>query len=389
MRLSGYDPRHMTSRSPLRRVLASVVVPLGIALVLLGLLEGGCRTALLVKNGKWPQTRAEEYRAFVEKIGAAYQTHPFLVATGRPGATLSVPGHVVHLNARGQRGPAPAMPKPKGRVRIVCEGGSTTFDLLSPDDEHTWPQRLAALLSGGSFDVVNAGFPGWTSVESLISLELRDVDVAPDLVVVFSGANDLQPAGHVPFARDYAVGHGEILPRILGVAPIPLRLASRSLLAEKLLDVLQPGTARTEGYAPAWEWKGGTRKDDIPNEAVEVFARNLRSTIGVARAHGARTLLVAQAVRLRKGKEQGDDAWLESWTPGLTPTGYKQGLLRYNAAAKDVAAAAGAEFFDPFAETAFLDEDFSDALHFSPSGSERFARLLAAWVERHVSPPLP
>jgi lysophospholipase L1-like esterase len=370
----------MTSRSFARRV-ASIAVPFAIAVLLLALLEAGCRAALRVKTGAWPQTRAEAYRAFVEKIGAAYQRHPFLVANGRPNAVLEVPGHVVHFNARGQRGAMPEMPKPPGRYRVVCEGGSTTFDLLAADDAHAWPQILADRLKAKNVDVVNAGFPGWTSVESLISLELKDVDVAPDLVVVFSGANDLQPAGHVPFARDYALGHGEILPRVVGVAPIPLRLVSRSLLVEKLLDLMQPGVSRTEGYAPAWDWKGGARKDDIPQEAVDVFARNLRSTVGVARAHGARTLLVAQAVRVRKGNEKTDDEWLQSWTPGLTPAGYKAGLLRYNAAARDVAASADAWFLDPYADGAFTDADFSDPLHFSPSGSDRFARVLAGWIE--------
>src|SRR5258706_10099151 len=374
----------MTSRPYARPSAANTRVPSATALTRLGLLEVGCRAALRVKTGAWPLTRAEEYRRFVEKVGSAYERHPYLVVAGRPNAVLRVPGHEVRLNARGQRGAMPAMPKPKGRFRVVCEGGSTTLDLLAPDDAHTWPQRLGELLAPHDADVVNAGFAGWTSVESLVSLELKDVDTEPDLVVVFSGANDLQPAGHVPFARDYALGHGEILPRVLGVAPIPLTLASRSLLAEKVLDLVSPGAARAEGYAPAWDWSGGARKGDIPQAAVDVFARNLRSTIGVARAHGAGTLLVAQTVVARKGKEKADDEWLESWTPGLTPTGYKRGLARYDAAAKHVAESAGAFFLDPFAGGSFGDEDFADPLHFSSAGSERFARLLASWIEERL-----
>src|SRR5262249_25564332 len=152
--------------------------------------------------------RAESDARFAATVASAFRRHPFLLVAGRPGAVLEVPGHVVRLNTRGQRGREPTMPKPRDTFRVVCEGGSATFDLLAPDDEHTWPARLGDLLGPRRVDVVNAGFNGWTSAESLVSLELRDLDLAPDLVVVLSGWNDLQPAGHVPFTSDYSLGHG-------------------------------------------------------------------------------------------------------------------------------------------------------------------------------------
>ena len=87
----------------------------------------------------------------------------------------------MHFNARGQRVTNVRdveVPKPEGTYRVVCEGGSTTFDLLAPDDAATWPARLGAFLKPRA-DVVNAGFPGWTSLESLVSLETRDLDLSP------------------------------------------------------------------------------------------------------------------------------------------------------------------------------------------------------------------
>jgi lysophospholipase L1-like esterase len=362
---------------------SNVLVPAGIAVVLLGLLEGACRIVGRARTGSWPVTTQESATRFTRRVGQAYQTHPFLSVAARPGARIEVPGHVAVFNSLGTRGPEVEVPKPAGRFRVVCEGGSTTFDLLASDDAAAWPARLGAILGPGA-DVVNAGFPGWTTVQGLVALELRDVDLGPDLVVLFSGVNDLQPAGHVPFARDYAYGHGEILPRVLGATEPPLPLVARSLVVEWLRGRLGRPAASVDarGYAPAWKWSGGARRDRVPEEAVAVFARNLRSASAVARSCGARTLLVAQSARLRKGSEAADRAFLESWTPGLTAEGFLDGIARYNAAARELGAAGIAEFVDPFEGSGFSDDDFGDPFHFSDAGSRKFAARLAVVVER-------
>ena len=377
----------------LRALATTVLVPLGIAVLLFFALEGGCRVALRAKTGAWPETRVEAYTKFVRKIGRAYRPHPLLIVAGRPDSTLEAAGKVVHFNARGQRATNVRdvpVPKPPGVFRIVCEGGSTTFDLLAPDDASTWPARLGTLLAPRA-DVANAGFPGWTSLESLVSLEIRDVDLAPDLVVVFSGVNDLQPAGHVPFFPDYSVGHADILPRVTGVAPVPVRLVSRSVLLEWLLGRLRPAGAppAAEGFTPSYSWTGGPKRDDIPLAAVAVYERNLRSTIAVARSHGARTLLVAQTARVRPEHEAEDRTWLEGWTPGLTSKGYLAGLASYNAVARRLGDEGAALFLDPFADGAFPDTAFQDPVHFSPEGSERFARALAAFLAAPGGPLAP
>jgi len=384
----------MADRTPapgaIRRAAAAIFVPAVIAAGLFLLVEGAVRVAGRIGSGAWPKTRVEAYAESVRKIGAAYRAHPFLVVAGRPNALLEVFGKQVRFNAMGERGTNLLdlpFPKPAGTFRIVCEGGSTTFDLLAADNAATWPARLGALLAPDAVDVANAGFPGWTSLESLVSLEVRDVGLDPDLVVVFSGVNDLQPASHEPFHADYSVGHADILPRVTGVVPVPVRLVSRSLLLEKLLDRLRPRRLEpVEGYAPAYEWKGGGRKDDIPVAAVAVYERNLRSTVGVASAHGARTLLLAQAARVRQGHEEADREWLKGWAPGLTPEGYIAGLARYNAVAKKLGDEGPAVFVDPFAGGGFSDEDFADPCHFSAAGSGKFARRLAGLVRELFLP---
>jgi lysophospholipase L1-like esterase len=165
-------------------------------------------------------------------------------------------------------------------------------------------------------------------------------------------------------------------------------LVSRLVFVEWLRGRLKPRAepATAEGYAPSYAWNGGPKRDDIPAEAVAVYERNLRSTIAVAASGGARTLLVAQTARLRAGREASDRAWLEGWTPGLTPTGYLAGLARYNAVARRLGDEGIALFLDPFAGEAFTDAHFQDPVHFSPAGSELFAKTLAAYVDAPGGP---
>ena len=376
----------MKPASLLKSTVANLVVPAAIAVGLFLALEGGCRLAGRARSGVWPRTRAEAYTEFVRKVGKAYRLHPLLVVTGRPDAVLEVAGKRVVFNARGQRGTNVLnlpMPKPPGRFRIVCAGGSTTFDLLAENNEATWAARLGRALETRNVDVANAGFPGWTSLESLLSLEIRDLELGPDLVVLYSGVNDLQPAGHEPFASDYSAGHFEILPRVTGAAPVPVRLVSRSIVLESLLDRLRPGRPEgVEGFAPAYAWTGGPKKDDIPAAAVAVYERNLLSTIGVASAHGAKVVLVPQVLRVRRGHEARDTEWIEGWCPGLTVAGARRGLERYNDVMRKLARDGRALLVEPFPDAAPADEEFADPCHFSPEGSERFASRLADVVSK-------
>jgi lysophospholipase L1-like esterase len=171
---------------------------------------------------------------------------------------------------------------------------------------------------------------------------------------------------------------------------VPVRLVSRSVLIEFLLGRLRPPPVAggNEGFTPSYAWSG-PKQDDIPEAAVAVYERNLRSTIAVARAHGARTLLVAQSVRLRKGHEAEDGAWIAAWTPGLTTKGYLAGLAKYDAVARRLGDEGAALFLDPFEGGAFPDAAFADPVHFSPEGSDRFARALAAFLAAPGGPLAP
>jgi lysophospholipase L1-like esterase len=365
-------------------VLVRAAIVLAITAGLLAAAEGATRLWLRLRTGAWPHTAATAVRAQQDEALRLYRRHPFLNTAPREGVHVHAFGKQAGFNTLGYRSPERPLARPAGVLRILCAGGSTTFDLLAASDDRTWPWRLEDQLRRRRprIEVWNAGFPGWTSLESLISLALRDVDLGPGLVVVYAGDNDLQPGGYRPFDREYEHGHAELALRALGFDRPPLPWRSRSVLLERL--------------AAAWSRPGDPwasldprqpRHSRLAPGATATFDRNLRSLAAVARAHGARVALVTQTIRIRRRQRADDLRYLAQWLPGLAPEAAPGELERLNDVLRARRADEGVQLVDAAARIGWQDEDFADPLHFSDRGSERFAGFLATALALPARPP--
>lgn len=86
-------------------------------------------------------------------------------------------------------GPIPAR---KGEFRVLALGNSCTFG-VGVDDHETWPARLEEILEarlGGDVLVINGSVPGYSAWQGRRFLEIRGLDLAPDLVIACFGFND-------------------------------------------------------------------------------------------------------------------------------------------------------------------------------------------------------
>lgn len=87
--------------------------------------------------------------------------------------------------------------KKPGVVRVVCIGDSITQGYYSLFREETYPYKLEEMLNKkfpGKFELLNAGYGGFSSFQGSHYLEKKICKYKPDLVICWFGVNDNSPA---------------------------------------------------------------------------------------------------------------------------------------------------------------------------------------------------
>ncbi len=98
-----------------------------------------------------------------------------------------------HINSHRLRGPDFSEKKGPGVFRIVCLGNSCTFGWRI-EEEQVFPRQLERMLAnslpGTTYEVINAGVTGYSSLQGLRFLKKEVLNWHPDLLVVSYGWND-------------------------------------------------------------------------------------------------------------------------------------------------------------------------------------------------------
>lgn len=378
-----------SARAPLAlRLLAGLGVSTAVLVVAVVLLElGGLVLPALSKEALDPEALAMKHA----RVGP----HPYLAYANRPGFSTdrrAEGGQQISHNSLGFRGREFPVVKPQGVFRIACLGGSSTYGQSESSDDVIWPARLEVLLNENApadaprVEVINAGCQGYSTFESLINLELRVVDLQPDVVLVYHGINDMRCALYREPVRDNT--HW----RAVWPVERPSRLeelvqASTTFRFLRHLDDSwirrrsQLGSYVIVAFDPVADQY---YKTDPPAQGFDNIRRNLRSIAAVARAHGAKPIFMTQAMRY-SDLELAPSRDMQAW--GLKRV---QELLREVGAERevpvlDIAPVIEAEAARQLAagETIEVkgklqDRVFTSEVHFTDAGSELMARTVAA-----------
>lgn len=277
---------------------------------------------------------------------------PYMMWGLKPGWTReSKDGKARTSNRHGFRGPDFAVPKPQGTYRIVCLGGSTTYD-DQVDDADTYPVQLEAFLRqarpGRSIEVINAGVPSYTSAESLASLAFVCVDLQPDAILIYDNINDYRPRLYPNF--DPAYFHYR-------------KIWDGSA---RLKETGEPGS-EMQGINSYLQWMPpeplGDKAENARRAGTWAFRRNLLSMCGIAKAHGI--AIVLATVICDAGGINSEPLLVDS-------------IAEQNQVMKQVAAEQGALLIDLAA--AYPQGDFyaeGDPIHNNAAGAKEKARIIA------------
>jgi lysophospholipase L1-like esterase len=124
----------------------------------------------------------------------AYRPAPFVGHIARP--VLGADPHINILGFRDERQSYVA--KADRTVRIFITGGSTAWGSGASSQNKTISYLLEQVLNertspvtGNRYEVINAAFPAWSTTQEKLLIQQRLVDMHPDVILMFSGGNDV------------------------------------------------------------------------------------------------------------------------------------------------------------------------------------------------------
>lgn len=297
-------------------------------------------------------------------------------------------------NRLGFRGEEIALEKRTGCVRIACCGGSTTYGEGVQDFRLAVPYLLERALRDGGRDVevINAGCPGWTTLETLINFETRLLELGVDHVVVYHGINDVLPRIVWPqlayrsdwsgwLCRNEHLAEAPLLERSV-LARILLvnsgRMEPHSSLLRIIGDV--PATSHTfefraqrqSGSYPAGVFRDVPIEQMLAANPPVFFERNLRSLLAIAAANDVPVLLTTFAFS-RDFPQR----------PYIGHPAVQEAIEATNAIVQRLGQETGTPVLDLAA--ALVDKDlFTDGVHFTEAGNRRRAELLLAFFRERL-----
>lgn len=294
----------------------------------------------------------------------------------------------LYINPKGFRGRDFPASKPPGVTRIMIYGGSAVFD-AGRDEGADWPHQIEARLREAGFadvEVINAGVPGNTSIESFARLVTEGHLYEPDYVALYNAWNDLKYFPHeTPILRvfrpydphkDARLNYRNVLDRWLSnLSQTYVRI--RQAYYEKRYDRTAEGVQGAE-----------TLSSTIAEVALRQYHLNLSMFADAARNIGAEPLFIIQARLVSPENGAAERARIQNRLVGLTHEALLRAFREADAITERVAREKGAVLLRAGEGITGNPAYFGDHVHLSEAGSAALARAVAAELEAVLRRPL-
>lgn len=339
----------------------------------------------------------EKYASFSQMVarygGSLVSRHRYLGYSPTPGFNSKTNRH----NSLGYRGEEITQPKPKDEFRIVCLGGSTTYSIFT-DYRKSYPYLLEEHLSSLGYDnvtVINAGFLGWTTWESLIGFQFRVLDLDPDMVIVYHAVNDVHPrlvwppdayqgdnSGYrIATAEPPDLLENSVLGRVLAVSyrltppTTRLRYIDRHAVTS-YGDELSQQT--WDGTYPSGIFRRASARKMLETNDLKYFRRNIENLIAIAQRRNIEVILATFAYTSE----------FESPTAGVSDV-IRLGIDQANQLLRQIAIETKASLFDFSVQFPRDKRYYRDFQHVTEEGSELKAEMFADFLHDRGLIPTP
>lgn len=347
-----------------KAIIISAVVVISL-IILFALAESAVRVRQLIKHGT-AAAGVEQLYEYNEELGLRIPVPNFESAR-------------ISIDAHGFRNPPLETPKPAGRIRLAFLGASAVFGSDLPNDEATWPHKITEQLRAHypqhSFDYINATAPGYTAKSNLKSLERRVAQHEPDIVVIYTGGNDLTGNTRAEARKNGWQGS-------FGDAQLSWAANYSTLiyLVEKNLIIL----------ATQQEARAEKRRIELSTAAVaEPFRESLIPLVRKAQEIADQVVLVTLSYRIRPEHDQAEreSAGVTTlyYMPFLSLQGIIDHVAAYNQTITEVGRLTGAIVIGGEHDIPGTEAYFLDSVHLTERGSARMAKRIAdALIEADI-----
>ena len=271
----------------------------------------------------------------------------------------------ININSLGFRGEEFSPRKRSGTVRIFCTGGSQTFSSECPDGQ-SYPDILEEMLNsqpGGtvSYEVINAGFQGYTTSHILNLIQEELCRYKPDLITVSEAFTEVGTHTMVlnsPGKRFFWMVHMLLFQRSLLYSDMVFMMSKRGYMTAGLL-----------GNISRW---------------FATYTGNLHEIARLARKHGIKLVFVQQPILSPEKRERTVYKGVTSVDSNarLETEYFKQFMHLHNSmltAMADVAREEGVLLIDPRPALSNHHDPkqlYTYYMHFSPAGSRVMAEQI-------------
>lgn len=297
------------------------------------------------------------------------------------------------INGHGFRGSELEVPKPPDEFRIFAVGGSTT-ECYIIDDADAFPEVMEQELTPlagreTTIQVYNAGVSGAASDDHVAMIAQRLVHLEPDLIIVFSGINDLTRSIYGIDPLHYT-------------QPFPKPRGRSRLLELRVFSTLWSRFGGGPSERCTQEQMTSTRKKielqakhpevpEAPRIDTTPYANNLRTIAGLASAHGFRLVFMTQQTTWNSTTDSATGAWqYMRYRNGKTysETSMDSAMERFNDVMRAVAVESEVPLYDLACRIPKSLDYFYDDCHFNTQGSRTTGRELAHFLVAEGLVPL-